>query len=123
MNTDALMYVGGPPSEISGTGFPVKAGTHTLKYEILGVKGAVLATSAAYTVTVPKQAAAVKPKLTFKAPGSETYEGFESIDISTASAATLDASSWVLTFTVPAGATIVAGQTSPSGTASQSGTS
>ena len=95
---------------IPGTVFPVAPGRHSLTVEVIGVNGAVLATSPSYTVTVPKQAAAVRPKLTYTAPGQATYEGYESIDIHSAIAVTLDAPSTVLIFTVPTGVTITENQ-------------
>ena len=114
-------YNNGSPL-IPGTTFPVKAGTHSLTYEIIGIKGAVLATSAAYTVTVPKQAAAVKPKLTYSisnpnvqtggcytATGEITttcYYG-SSINVSSSSGVIFDAPNGVLTFTLPAGDTLL----------------
>lgn len=58
---------------IPGTAFPVAAGRQSLVTEVIGVNGAVLAKSAAYTVTVPEQAAAVRPKLTYTASTYYTW--------------------------------------------------
>lgn len=96
---------------IPGTAFPVSAGRHSLVMEVIGVNGAVLATSPSYTVTVPKQPAAVRPTLTYIAPGQGTYEGYESIDIHSATAVILDTPSMVLTFTVPTGVNVTESQT------------
>jgi hypothetical protein len=95
-------------SSISGTSFPVKVGKHALVYEILGVNGSVLATSASYSVTVPKQAAAVKPTLTYTATDQSyaPYFNVGNIDVYSATTGTLDATPNVLSFTVPAGVTL-----------------
>jgi hypothetical protein len=98
-----------PGMVIPGTAFPVSPGRHVLTTEVVGVGGAVLASSAGYTVTVPEQAAATKPKLTYTASNNWTYGGYLNqgqITISSATTAVLDAPSSVLTFTLPAGVTL-----------------
>jgi hypothetical protein len=95
-----------PNERIPGTLWPVSPGKHVLTTEVIGVNGAVLATSPSYTVAVPAQGPAVEPTLTWAYAPQWTYESYEAFTVSSAVPVILDAPTSVLTFDVPAGVTV-----------------
>ena len=103
---------------IPGTGFKVSPGRHALVNEIIGVNGKVLAKSPSFTVTVPKQTAAVQPKLAYTLTQQGDNYGY--FEITAPSPTVLDAPTYVLNFDLPAGQTMTAD--SNGGSFTQSGT-
>ena len=71
-----------PNEFIPGTLWPVSPGKHVLTTEVIGVNGAVLATSPSYTVAVPAQGPAVEPTLTWAYAPQWTYESYEAFTVS-----------------------------------------
>lgn len=97
--------VGDSSSPIPGNSFKVSPGKHVLVNEIIGVNGKVLAKSAPLTVEVPKQEAAVQPKLTYTVnyhPYTD-HSGWVEITIHSATDVTLDTGTHVLKVTTDVG--------------------
>ena len=103
---------------IPGTSFKVSPGRHALVDEIIGANGKVLARSASFTVTIPKQKAAAQPKLAYTLTQQGVNYGY--FEITAPSPVVLDTAPYVLSFDLPTGQTMT--EDSNGGSFTQSGT-